>query len=100
MTRFILAALAASLLLTTAAHARQADTQECMSFEETKKNLFDGHGESITSVGVQQDGETMFTIFSNPKTGTWTAVLVSSTGVACGVANGANWQVISPAGKP
>ena len=100
MTRFILAAFAASSLLTTAAHARQADTQECMPFEETKKNLFAGHGEFITSVGVQQDGETMFTIFSNPETGTWTAVLVSSTGMACGVASGANWQVINPAGNP
>ena len=96
MMRFVSAALVAAFLMPVAAQA-EPQQKACMPFEEARKALGDSYGEVMTGVGIAGNGKSMLTIMSNPETGTWTALVVSPEGVACGIGGGEDWQVIEPA---
>ena len=95
MTRFVFAAFGAAFLMPVVAQA-QPQQKACMPFEQARKALGDSYGESVTGVGIAGNGKSMLAILSNPETGTWTALVVSPEGVACGIGGGEDWQVIKP----
>ena len=95
MMRFVSAAFVAAFFIPVVAQA-EPQQKACMPFEQARKALGDSYGEVVTSVGIAGNGKNMLAILSNPETGTWTALVVSPEGTACGIGGGEDWQVVEP----
>jgi hypothetical protein len=79
--------LGAGILLPTPASADQ-----CAPKQMVAQQLGDRYGEVTFASGVTTDNSVKF--FGNPRTGTWSMVIVKPDGMACVVAIGDGLEVI------
>lgn len=83
-------ALAVLLASPVAAQSR------CASSGEVERYLKESHGEAIVAYGMMQSGGVL-QIWSNPTTGTFSAVVTDGT-ISCIAASGENFATVS--GRP
>jgi hypothetical protein len=88
MKRFIAATFA---LLATFGHAQ---AQDCAVVDTVITALANRFGEELAA--VLATGQHTVQIYANPETGTWTAITVAPTGVACVRASGTGYKFIDP----
>jgi hypothetical protein len=79
-------AVVTALLLATCVPAN-AQNSNCAPHAMFIEGLADRYGERRVMAGLNGDG-TVVEIFANDQTGTWTALIVQPTGIACMVASG------------
>ncbi len=71
-----------------------AQTQ-CGGYADAVAFLMERYGESLTVQGIDGTGR-VIAMFSNPDTGTWTALIVTPDGNACLVADGGDFEYHKP----
>ena len=86
MTAFVIA-----LPLST----RMAQAAQCGPHDDVAAALKQKFGEVVQVQGLSGDGRLM-EIWANPKSGTWTATMTTSTGIACLSAYGDHFQSVKP----
>ncbi len=69
-----------------------------MSHEEAVAWLDERYGEQVTGRGLADEGRVMFEIFTGPK-GTWTLLVSTPEGPSCIIADGFDWQQLTPRPK-
>ena len=79
--------LVAALLLSTSANAGQCGPKQIVA-----EQLSDRYGEINFASGIAVDSSVKF--FGNPKTGTWSIVVIKPDGLACVTANGEGFEVM------
>lgn len=92
MTR--LALILAAALLAAPAVAEAPAT--CFPLAVVSSALAKGHGERPSAGGVLSGGKGTLLVWANPDTGTWTAAVVTTTGVACVIGSGEGWEAAGP----
>ena len=88
--------LLATAILLSAAVARGQES--CMSHEEAVAWLDERYGEQVIGRGLADQGRVMFEIFTGPK-GTWTLLVSTPEGPSCIIADGFDWQQLTPRPK-
>ncbi len=88
--------LLATAILLSAAVARGQES--CMSHEEAVAWLDERYGEQVIGRGLADRGRVMFEIFTGPK-GTWTLLVSAPEGPSCIIADGFDWQQLTPRPK-
>lgn len=63
----------------------------CLTTEAMRQGLTEGFGEQQNGIGITPGG-LLVEMWSNPKTGTWTAVITRPDGQSCIAANGTDWR--------
>lgn len=81
--------LIAALMLLPA----MAMSQECAPYDDVKTVLEENFNEFARFEGMDSQGN-LLEIFSNERTGTWTAIITQPTGIACVVGVGVFGAVI------
>lgn len=84
----------ATLLLASPLSAQETpppDSKPCDDFQTVAYNLYKDYGESLAYEGTGP-GQTKLLIFAAPLGVTWTAVILTDSGTACPVYEGANWR--------
>jgi hypothetical protein len=98
MPRFGLMVTATAML--TQAVGASAQTQvvrmPCHDYAEIARQLRATYEEAPVSLGLQTDGN-LLQVFSSQKTGSWTIVSTSPSGLACVLAAGQHWESVTPA---
>jgi hypothetical protein len=89
MTVFRAALLAAAMLTAPPALAQKPP---CGPFEDMRANLKKDRHETILQTGLV-DERTLIVVFAAPNGETWTILSVDSSGFACAVAGGTDWDV-------
>jgi len=92
MKKFVIAAL----LSLTLAGSALAEAQ-CASHEEVANILLKEYGETVSFMGIAQDGNLM-EMYTSEK-GTWTLTVTLPSGLTCLVAGGEQFQTL-PQGEP
>ena len=87
MTRTILALC----LLPLAAQAEQPQLT-CLPAPAVTAAVARKYGERPSARGVTESGRAQLVVWSNPDTGSWTAAIVGTDGVACLIATGEGWE--------
>ena len=80
--------MGAGLLLSTAANADQCGPKQMVA-----QQLGDRYGEVTFASGVSTENSVKF--FGNPRTGTWSMVIIRPDGVACVIAIGDGLEVMN-----
>ena len=70
----------------------------CAPHRDAIAELRDNYAETAAFIGMTGDGQ-LLQLYSNRHTGTWTVLIVSPKGAACGVASG-NHGYVLPAPAP
>ncbi|MDJ0947198.1 MAG: hypothetical protein QNJ30_27430 [Kiloniellales bacterium] len=83
--------LAAALLLPGIANGQDS----CMGRDEAITWLETRFGERAIGRGFADDGRVMFEVFVGPK-GTWTLLVSTPEGPSCIIADGFDWQQLTP----
>ena len=65
-----------------------AQNPQCVPFEQAERLLSEKHGESPRFAGLVEDASSLFMVWLNETTGTWTLIVVRPDGVACLVGHG------------
>jgi hypothetical protein len=87
-------------LLATTPHAEAEDRQACAERGEVIRKLEERFGETLRSIGLQQD-ENLVEVYSSERTGTWTILMTRPDGMSCLLAAGELWeQDAQPLRKP
>lgn len=73
---------------------------KCLPTPELVDQLNDEYGETMKTVGLTHEGESMVVQFANTQTGTWTIAVLGKSNNACVVAVGENWQSFSEEDEP
>jgi DNA-binding MarR family transcriptional regulator len=95
----VLARLGAFLVLAACCGGAEAQQRvPCTRVAGLMAGLAENYHEKPVAMKLQPDG-LLLEIFASPDTGTWTAVTVTPTGLACVVATGKGWQQ-GAAGEP
>lgn len=96
---FILAMIAAFLVLTGAATVNAAGSQ-CGPVDQILSLLVDKYGEQMIGEGFGPNGIRLLP-FAHPDGNTWTTVVVVPDGTACLLASGTDWTLhdFTPAGQ-
>ncbi len=97
MRKLIIVTALLSLALPTAVHAAGA---KCGERTRLIKALTDKYKEEPRAIGLSASGKAVFEVYTS-KTGTWTIVMTTTTGVTCIMAAGDSWEeMIITAGEP
>lgn len=87
-------------LLATTPHAEAEGRQACAQRGEVIRKLEERFGETLRSIGLQQD-ENLVEVYSSERTGTWTILMTRPDGMSCLLAAGELWeQDARPLSKP
>ena len=84
-----------ALALAALVAAAPAHSQNCGARDEVLATLATKYGEAQAFVGLTGQDEVV-TIYISPATGTWTALVLRTDGMACLVAAGTNGEVRQP----
>lgn len=90
----LVAALCALFAVMMSAPA-QAQQPPCMPLPEFLRILSDEYGETPERRGYENSGAAVM-VTANHEAGTWTILMVTPNGAACGVAAGQAWEAIEP----
>ena len=90
-SKYLMIALAALFLWSAPVHAQDA---VCGRYLEITQGLSHKYQEKIVGRGLTQAASAM-EIYVNVDTGTWTVVIVHTTGIACVSAAGTDWHSIA-----
>ena len=98
MIKKLVTAATLGLMATTA-----TAQDNCGQYERLAERMASKYGESVQSTGIA-GREYFMEIWANSETGTWSFVVIDPSGVACMMASGENFEVItfeplSPMGK-
>ncbi len=97
MRKLIIVTALLSLVLPTAVHAAGA---KCGERTRLIKALTDKYKEEPRAIGLSASGKAVFEVYTS-KTGTWTIVMTTTTGVTCIMAAGDSWEeMITAVGNP
>jgi hypothetical protein len=73
---------------------------ECYSAKELMNLLKEEYGEELSAIGQVENTNEIIAIIANEKTGTWSLILLDSTGTtACPLANGEKYLVVIKPGN-
>lgn len=95
-----IAALVAPSLLLAGGAAAQATSLPlvtalpCSDYVEVKRQLGARYDEAPVSLGLQSNGN-MLQVFASPRSGSWTIVSTSPSGLACILAAGRGWEALA-----
>ncbi len=98
MTRFLAIALTRSILLTVALLLAPIPAQAqriCGYYDTVVENISKAYREVRVGNGLSGP-KTIFEIYANETTGTWTILKVTPNGWACIMAVGTNWNSFTP----
>lgn len=97
MTRLAMLTIAAfcTLAVVLMSTLVQAQQPPCMPLPEFLRILSDEYGETLERRGYENSGAAVM-VTANHEAGTWTILMVTPNGAACGVAAGQAWEAIEP----
>jgi hypothetical protein len=78
-------------LLATTPHAEAESRKACAERGEVVRKLEERFGETLRSIGLQQD-ENLVEVYSSERTGTWTILMTRPDGMSCLLAAGELWE--------
>ncbi len=96
----IAALLASCLLLAAGAAAQPSPTVlgtplPCSDYGEVKRQLRARYDEAPVSLGLQSNGNVL-QVFASARSGSWTIVSTSPSGLTCVIAAGRGWEAATP----
>lgn len=91
--RYMRKLLIVAALLFMAVAPVQAQSMQCGDRASLLKVLNEKYHESPRALGLSATGKAMFEIYTS-KTGTWTIIMTTTSGVTCIMAAGYSWQDI------
>lgn len=92
MLRFISLAAAGLFLMHTVVSAQVRCPKNCGPRDKLLSVLADKYGEGLTGHGIASNGRAATMFYTSKKTGSFSVVVVSLSGVACIVASGRNFS--------
>jgi hypothetical protein len=78
-------------LMATTPYAEASDGEPCAARDEVVRKLEERFGETLQSVGLQQD-ENLVEVYSSERTGSWTILMTRPDGMSCLLAAGQLWE--------
>jgi hypothetical protein len=67
----------------------------CSDYGEVRRQLGTRYGEAPISLGLQSNGN-LLQVFASSRSGSWTIVSTSPSGLSCIVAAGRGWEAATP----
>jgi hypothetical protein len=67
----------------------------CSDYGEVRRQLGARYGEAPVSLGLQSNGNVL-QVFASARSGSWTIVSTSPSGLACVIAAGRGWEAATP----
>jgi hypothetical protein len=78
-------------LMATTPYAEADEPEPCAARDEVVRKLEERFGETLRSVGLQQD-ENVVEVYSSERTGSWTILMTRPDGMSCLLAAGQLWE--------
>ncbi len=82
-------------IITALLLAQASPQPPCGPFRAFTAELGKSYGEVPAARGLVKNGQ-VFVLMANPETGTWTALVVTPAGVACGIGAGTGYELAKP----
>lgn len=86
-------------LLSLTPIAEAEGTQPCAARGEVVRKLEERFGETLRSIGLQQD-DNLVEIYSSEQTGSWTILMTRPDGISCLIAAGRLWEETGAPARP